>query len=83
VNIEKWALEQKNHRVCTSTEFMYDEMESQSGESLPVIYRGFDLGKRADWHDEGCIIDFATSVGTQGSRIMDFGPGERRLSDLL
>lgn len=76
MNIEQWALQQTSHRVCTSTEFMYDEMESQSGRSLPVIYKSFDPRGTSDWNDEGCILDFVACVGAQESRILDFGPGD-------
>ena len=63
-------------RDCTSAEFMYDDMESQSGRCLAVIYRDLDLASRADWHDEGCILDFAASVGLRAQAVLDFGPGD-------
>ncbi len=76
MTIEPWALEHPKLRVCTSAEFMYDEMASQSGRSLPVVYRDFDLTRREDWHDEGCILDFLCCVGADDARILDFGPGD-------
>ena len=76
MTIEPWALAHPKQRVCTSAEFMYDEMASQSDRSLPVVYRDFDLRRREDWHDEGCILDFLCCVGADEARILDFGPGD-------
>ena len=76
MSIEAWALAHATHRSCTSTEFMYDDMASQSGRSLPVVYREFDLGRASDWHDEGCILDFFCGVGAKDARVLDFGPGD-------
>lgn len=76
MTFETWAIANPRRRVCTSAEFMYDEMASQSGRSLPVVYRELDPTRRGDWHDEGCILDFLSCVGTDDARILDFGPGD-------
>ena len=63
-------------RWLTSTEYWYDRMESQSGRSLPVLYREFDLTNASDWRDEGRIVDFLVSTESTGSTVLDFGPGD-------
>jgi len=61
-------------RQGSSTEFWYDQMESQSGQSLPVLYQAFDSNVRSHFVDRGQILDFAISAG--GGRVLDFGPGD-------
>lgn len=61
---------------CTSEEFIYNEMESQSGYSLPVIYQPFDSTKRWHWSDKGSIYDFLYSIKGEGKKLLDFGPGD-------
>jgi SAM-dependent methyltransferase len=61
---------------CDSTAFMYDEMESQSGHSLPILYRPFDIADRAHWGDRGSMLDFLLSTEGEGRRLLDFGPGD-------
>jgi len=51
-------------------------MDSQSGRSLPVIYRPIDLTNRGDWSDEGQILDFICATDLEGKRVLDFGPGD-------
>jgi SAM-dependent methyltransferase len=76
MSIVSWLLEHRNCRECSSAEFMYDEMDSQSGRSLPVIYREFDPGNRTHWRDEGQILDFFCSLAHESPRVLDFGPGD-------
>ena len=61
---------------CDSVELFYDQMESQSFECLPVIYRPFDPQDRAHWCDRGSMLDFLLSTRGEGKRLLDFGPGD-------
>ncbi len=69
-----WIERELHPRPCTSDEFIYDRMESQSGQSLPIIYSEFDPAIRMHWTDRGAILDFALSLGD--GHILDFGPGD-------
>ncbi|OPA73364.1 hypothetical protein BVG16_28945 [Paenibacillus selenitireducens] len=60
----------------TSSTLLYDDMHSQSGESLSVIYQPFDARKRGHWHDAGLIEDFLVTTGCRGGKVLDFGPGD-------
>ena len=51
-------------------------MESQSGQSLPLIYREFDVARRGDWCDRGAMFDFLLGLRGEGKRLLDFGPGD-------
>lgn len=59
-----------------SEEFIYNDMESQSGKYLPVLYRPFDAGRKSDWHDRGMILDFLLSTDSINKVVLDFGPGD-------
>ena len=48
--------------------------ESQSGESLPLIYVPFDVNHPGQWADRGVALDFSISAGP--GRVLDFGPGD-------
>ncbi len=61
---------------CNSAEFFYDDMESQSGYCLPVIYQEFDLSRRGHWCDRGAMFDFLISTDGESRRLLDFGPGD-------
>lgn len=61
---------------CTSETFFYDEMESQSGYCLPVIYLPFDTSDLSHWYDRGAILDFLCATKGEGQRLLDFGPGD-------
>ncbi len=63
-------------RACTSVEILYDFMQSQSFECLPVIYQPFDAGRRDHWCDRGAMLDFLLSTRGEGRRLLDFGPGD-------
>ncbi len=71
----EWIIEHLPHRHCTSVAFMYDDMASQSGYSLPLLYRDLDVSRRSDWRDEGQILDFAAVSGV-GAHVLDLGPGD-------
>ena len=75
-SLEEWAKKTDRITWCSSTEFWYDHMESQSGRSLPVIYRPFDLSRKDDWRDEGMILDFVCATQADGTLVLDFGPGD-------
>jgi SAM-dependent methyltransferase len=68
-----WLLARLHLRQETAA-FWYEQMTSQSGRSLPVIYLPFDLASPGHWADRGAILDFAAHAG--GGRILDFGPGD-------
>lgn len=71
-----WIERELSPRDCNSEEFFYNEMESQSGYSLPILYQPFDLRQRSHWHDRGEILDYLCSTGGEGQRLLDFGPGD-------
>jgi SAM-dependent methyltransferase len=74
LDVFDWIKKNLNPRVCDSTEFIYDEMDSQSERCLPIIYRPFDPTSRGDWRDRGFTFDYLYS--TSGGRLLDFGPGD-------
>jgi len=76
-----WIKGNVKMRESNPVEFLYDRMESQSGECLPVIYLSFDGTKRGHFADRGQILGFAAVVGA--GRILDFGPGDGWPSLLL
>ncbi len=61
---------------CTSDVFIYDDMESQSEQSLPVIYKPFDANQASHWQDRGQILDYLLAINGRGKRLLDFGPGD-------
>jgi len=69
-----WIEQVLNPKACTSEEFTYDDMDSQSDRSLPIIYQPFNAGQRAHWQDRGSLFDYLFS--TQGKKLLDFGPGD-------
>jgi SAM-dependent methyltransferase len=71
-----WITTTLNPRETDSEEFFYDEMESQSGFCLPLIYQPFDAGSIGHWHDRGSMFDFLHATEGQGKRLLDFGPGD-------
>ena len=62
--------------VCTSDRLVYDYMESQSLECLPIIYQPFEPGEKSHWQTIGVALDFIFSTGGEGKRVLDFGPGD-------
>ena len=71
-----WIERELKPEPCTSEEFVYNEMESQSGYSLPVIYQPFDAGNKWHWSDRGMLFDFLYSTDGEGKKLLDFGPGD-------
>jgi len=69
-----WIRANLELRSSSSTEFIYDHMESQSGLALPVIHLPFDGTQRGHFVDRAQIMDFAIATG--GGRVLDFGPGD-------
>lgn len=49
-------------------------MESQSGYSLPIIYKPFDGTEKSHWIDRGYLYDFLYSTRGKGKKLLDFGP---------
>lgn len=76
MDIAKWIDENLKPEYCTSDKFIYNDMDSQSGYCLPVIYVPFDSSNKSHWTDRGCLYDFLYSVDGKGKRILDFGPGD-------
>jgi ubiquinone/menaquinone biosynthesis C-methylase UbiE len=74
MDVFKWIEQELKPRTCTSEEFIYDDMQSQSGHSLPIIYQPFDAGKKSHWQDRGSLFDYLFSTG--GKKLLDFGPGD-------
>lgn len=75
-NIFCWIEKELNPELCASEEFIYNEMESQSGYSLPIIYQAFDAADRWHWYDRGMLYDFLYSTNGKGKKLLDFGPGD-------
>jgi ubiquinone/menaquinone biosynthesis C-methylase UbiE len=55
---------------------MYDDMESQSGHCLPIIYQPFDPSNRMHWQDRGFCYDYLYATDGEGKKLLDFGPGD-------
>ncbi len=70
----EWTRRNVELRQSNSAESLYDQMDSQSGEQLAVIYVPFDAGVRGHFVDRGQIIDYAVVCGP--GRVLDFGPGD-------
>lgn len=71
-----WIEQNYSPELCTSEEFLYNAMESQSGKSLPGIYVPFDAGNIHHWADRGSTLDFLWAVQGKEKRLLDFGPGD-------
>ncbi len=76
MEIFEWIERTLKPGPCSSVELLYDSMESQSFECLPVIYRPFDAADRSHWCDRGSMFDFLHSTRGEGGRLLDFGPGD-------
>lgn len=63
MTVFEWIRQAPAPLVCTSETFIYDDMESQSGRALPLIYRPFDIADRAHWRDRGALFDFLLATG--------------------
>lgn len=75
-NIFNWIEKELNPELCTSEQFIYNEMESQSGCSLPIIYLPFDPSEKWHWNDRGMLYDFLYTTDGEGKKLLDFGPGD-------
>ena len=71
-----WIEKNLSPEFSTSEEFIYNEMESQSCYSLPVIYQPFDSTKKSHWADRGSLFDYLYSTNGGGKLLLDFGPGD-------
>lgn len=76
MNIFEWIESELHPVTCSSVEFMYDDMESQSGYCLPIIYKQFDVADRSHWRDRGSCFDFLYATKAEGKKVLDFGPGD-------
>lgn len=75
-DIFTWIEKELKPISCTSEEFIYDDMESQSGYSLPIVYQPFDATNKLHWDERGSIYDFLYSTKSEGKKVLDFGPGD-------
>jgi SAM-dependent methyltransferase len=73
-SVFEWIERELEPRSCNSEEIIYDDIDSQSGRSLPVIYQPFDASQRSHWRDRGSLFDYLYSTG--GKKLLDFGPGD-------
>ena len=76
IGIVHWIEQNLPITSCTSDVFIYDDMESQSLQSLPVIYKPFDVNQVSHWQDRGQILDYLCATTGRGKRLLDFGPGD-------
>jgi hypothetical protein len=65
-DVFKWLEETADPQLYDSTTFIYEDMASQSGESLPQIYQPFDANRKAHWRDRGAALDYLLSTGARG-----------------
>jgi len=72
--IIQWTQDNIELKKCSSAEFIYNHMESQSEKCLPIIYQPFDAKNPVHFADRARILDFQFSVGN--GKILDFGPGD-------
>ena len=75
-NIFDWLEATADLQLYDSTALIYEDMASQSGKSLPIIYQPFDANRKAHWRDRGAALDYLLSTGARGRRVLDFGPGD-------
>ena len=72
--IISWLLENCEFRKVESAEFIFDRMESQSYQCLPLLYKPFNPQMRMHFSDRGSILDFSLVTGP--GVILDVGPGD-------
>lgn len=75
-DIFSWIEKVLKPEICPSEEFIFNEMESQSGFSLPLVYQPFNAAEKWHWSDRGMIFDFLYSTNGEGKKLLDFGPGD-------
>ena len=83
MDIFAWIDKNLNPLPSTTEVLIYNDMESQSGCSLPIIYTEFDAGSSIHWGERGAIYDFLFAVRGEDKQLLDFGPGDGWPSLLL
>ena len=73
LDVFEWMEANLRMRESDTADMQY-RGESQSGESLPLVYLPFDVNHPGHWSDRGCALDFAHAAGP--GRVLDFGPGD-------
>jgi len=76
LSVLTWIESELQPVICNSEEFLYNEMESQSDYTLPILYKPFDPDDPGHWADRGDMFDFLHSSGGPGNTLLDFGPGD-------
>jgi len=76
MDVFRWIEEALHPQICNSEELIYEDTDSQSGRSLPIVYEPFDVRQRSHWRDRGALFDFLCSARGEGKRLLDFGPGD-------
>jgi len=76
MDVFNWLEATLSPRDCTSEEFIYDDMDSQSGRLLPIIYQPFNAAERSHWQDRGSLFDYLFSTQGEGKKLLDLGPGD-------
>jgi len=69
MTIIEWIRRELQRAAHTSDSYIYDDMASQSGSSLPVIYRPFDPGNRSHRRARGALFDYLLATGGEGQRL--------------
>ncbi len=76
LEVFRWIEQQLTPQPCSTDVLIYDDMDSQSGYSLPIIYQPFDGTKESHWADRGATYDFLDATGGENQTLLDFGPGD-------
>jgi SAM-dependent methyltransferase len=76
MDVLEWIQRELKPVICNTGELIYDDMESQSERSLPIIYQPFDAMKKSHWRDRGAAFDYLYSTDGWQKRLLDFGPGD-------
>ncbi len=76
MDIFRWIHQILHPQSCTSEAFIYDDMDSQSGRSLPILYHPFNAGDQGHWQDRGAVWDYLLATQVEVGRLLDFGPGD-------
>jgi SAM-dependent methyltransferase len=71
-----WIIQTFNPQPCNSETFFYNDMASQSGYCLPLIYQPFDASQSGHWADRGAMFEFLFATQGEGKKLLDFGPGD-------
>ncbi len=76
LSILEWIEENLQPEICTTDILLYDDMESQSGYSIPILYKPFDAYNSKHWASYASALDFLYATEGEGGRLLDFGPGD-------